>query len=462
MEQVVNTLNKINSFLKEQNLTGEISYTGDVSHLVRAAGNQISLNTSEITTDYTVQLQDGKKVVEGTYVGPVDDVEGIKGVINKLKESLGSMPELPFLTPMEPIALGAKTTVDSDKKVEDIDSNVMVSLYERAIDRFRDKDVIVSGAFSAGSSSYAIVNTLSSEALYYKGSDYNAEVVLQLPNDDKKELRAAFTGENLAEYNQDQILDHLEEILKLKRTTSREDIEAGQYDVVFSADAFVELVSMFSYLTVSGESFEYGTGMLQKEKHKIGDKLFSEKFTMIDDPDDSEVLYRRHFGQNGIARGRFPLIEKGVLKNMYYSSKKTCDRFNKKVINDMSVSSPKIIADDGPSTFEQMIKQSSSKTIYIPFIHYMNLTNAAKGEFTGTSRFGTFLLEDGKVKSHLYKLRINDSMHDIFNNIDWLSSKLVHVNTANTYGTRNAGSIACPAFVRVKGVKISGTSCIKE
>ena len=163
MEQVVNTLNKINSFLKEQNLTGEISYTGDVSHLVRAAGNQISLNTSEITTDYTVQLQDGKKVVEGTYVGPVDDVEGIKGVINKLKESLGSMPELPFLTPMEPIALGAKTTVDSEKKVEDIDSNVMVSLYERAIDRFRDNDVIVSGAFSAGSSSYAIVYTLSSE-----------------------------------------------------------------------------------------------------------------------------------------------------------------------------------------------------------------------------------------------------------------------------------------------------------
>ncbi|TEW43196.1 hypothetical protein E2R67_16095 [Psychromonas sp. RZ5] len=88
----------------------------------------------------------------------------------------------------------------------------------------------------------------------------------------------------------------------------------------------------------------------------------------------------------------------------------------------------------------------------------MNFTNAAKGEFTGTSRFGTFLIEQGEIKAHLYNQRINDSYHNTFNQIEWLSSTLTHINTSDTYGMRNAASIACPQFVKVNNVKITGSN----
>jgi predicted Zn-dependent protease len=87
----------------------------------------------------------------------------------------------------------------------------------------------------------------------------------------------------------------------------------------------------------------------------------------------------------------------------------------------------------------------------------MNFTNVAKGEFTGTSRFGTFLIEQGEIKAHLYNQRINDSYYNTFNNIEWLSSTLTHINRSNTFGMRNATSIACPLFVKVNKVKITGS-----
>ena len=167
-------------------------------------------------------------------------------------------------------------------------------------------------------------------------------------------------------------------------------------------------------------------------------------------------------GLNGVARHAFPLIEEGVLQNMFYSDKDTCDRFSMDVNNDFSVSSLVVNTGDGPSDFNEMVASCKKPTIYIPFIHYMNFTNPAKGECTGTSRFGTVLVEDGKVKNHLFNLRINDSYMRIFNNVEWLSKKMAHVNTSDTYGMRIASSIACPSFVKVNGVKITDSSAPKE
>ncbi len=459
MDKILKTLSELNSYVQEKGVDGQLTYRGEVSHLLRCAVSQVSLNVSEASQTLYVELQQGKRAASGSYKGSIENIDQIKNVIDTVYSSIDSTPEVDFLKPMEPIAQDVKVPAkEIDSNVEDIDSKVMVSIFEKAAERFKNDKVHVSGAFSAGSADYAVINTKSPEPLYHKGTDYNVEVVLQMLEADKKELRAAYTGEDLSTYNEQEVLDHLEHILRLKQETQREDLKPGKYKVVFGADAFGELVSMFGYLSLSGESFEYQTGMLQKDKHKLGDKIFSEKLTMVDDPNRDDVLYARHFGMNGIKRDAFPLIENGVLKNFYYSDKKTCDRFNKTVNNDAGVGSVKILNGDGVDTFKELINNSSEPVIYIPFIHYMNITNAPKGEITGTSRFGTFLIENGEVKHHLYNLRINDSLHNILSQINWLSKGTTHVNTSNTYGLRNPSSIACPSFVCVDDVYISGTN----
>ncbi len=457
--EVKTGLKALNDFLKDQNLQGQLTYRTEVSHLVRAGRSQISLNVSEEGNQLDVVLYKGKKKIKGECAGNLaTDAARFKAFILSLKSRIELMPEIPHLTAMKPVASNDHVNTRFDSSLIELESQKLVDFFQQVKDRFDESEVEVSGAFSAGGHGYGVINTLVEEAVFYQGSDWNLEVVLQLVNDDKKEVRTGAVGETWQEFDADALIESLNVLYELKRATPRIDLEPGEYDVVFSADAFAEMTSFVDWLALSGETFEYQSGMLQKDQHKPGDKVFGSNITITDDPKDPDVIFARPVGLNGFQRERFPLVNAGVLKQMYYSDKDTCDRFGKDVNNDSSVASLKVHAGNGPESFADMVKSTQRKTLYIGFIHYMNSTNPARGEFTGTSRFGTLLMENGEVKSHLYNLRINDSFHRIFNQVEWLSGRLESVNMSNTYFKRQSSSIACPAFVKVSAVKITGTA----
>ncbi|PKG37487.1 metallopeptidase TldD-related protein [Psychromonas sp. Urea-02u-13] len=474
MQSVKMQLEQINQFMQAQGITGSVAYEQETSHMVRCGRSQISLNVSEQGEKYFIELQQGKQKVAGSTTAQIDELDKLKTFVLSLNEKLVFMPEVAHRRPMMPIAQATldnhvDSTTDKtltngldkckvDPALANLDSKRLVDLFKQCAEYFKNENVEISGAFSAGIQRYAVINTLVEKALSYEGSDYNVEMVLQLLDHDKKELRVSDVGHALNQFDSEKLIKHLAKMYQIKTQTPRQEITPGEYDVIFYADAFADLTNYMGYLTLYGESYEYGMGMLQKDKHKVGNKLFSDKLSIVDDPEDTDILFNRPVGRNGIKRPHFPLISEGVLNNLFYSEKEDCDRFNVALNNDANVAGMKVQTGTGPATFDEMVKSCVKPTLFIPYIHYMNFTNAAKGEFTGTSRFGTFLIEQGAIKAHLYNQRINDSYHNTFNNIEWLSSTLTHINTSNTYGMRNAASIACPLFVKVNKVKITGSN----
>lgn len=462
MNNVINVLETLNEYMKSEKIAGSITYRSETSHMVRCGRSQISLNVSEMGQKFFVDLQEGKRKISGSTTAQPSEFDKIKDFIKALHNKIEIMPEVNHMTPMTAIAQGDLNKHTPDQKIVNMESATMVDLFKSIGDKFSDSNVEISGAFSSGVYSYAVINTMVEKAVSYQGSDFNVEAVLQLLDHDKKEVRAANVGENLSDYSKESILNELECMYDVKVSTKRIDLDAGKYDVVFTADAFAEMTNYVGYVAFSGETYEYQMGMLQKDTHKIGTKLFGENISIIDDPTDPDILFARTVGRNGVERKNFPLITDGVLNNFFYSDKDTCDRFSIEVNNDANVASLKVNTGKGPSDFQEMIKSCDKPTLFIPFIHYMNFTNAAKGEFTGTSRFGTFFVKGGEIQNHVYNLRINDSFHHIFNNVEWLSDKLAHINTSDTYGMRSASSIACPKFVKVNDVSITGSSAPKE
>lgn len=458
MNDIINCLEQVNQWMKSKSISGAITFRSEVSHMVRCGRSQISLNNSEEGQKFFIDLQKGKKKISSSLTASAGDESKIKKVAEELWQKIDMMPEVPYLKPMQAIAQGELNKHVPDQRVTQMDSDIMVKLFADVNEAFKGKNVEISGAFSSGEYSYSNINTLVDKAVSYQGTDFNAEVVVQLLDHNKKEIRSACVGESLDDYDSKALVEELKALYDIKTTTPRENLEAGEYDVVFASHAFGEITQYMGYLTYFGEQYEYEQSMLQKEKHKLGSKIFGENITITDNPNNPDVLFARPVGLNGVERHEFPLIEEGVLKNMFYTDKDSCDRFSMEVNNDYRVSSVVINAGDGPNTFREMVESCKKPTIYIPFIHYMNFTNPAKGEFTGTSRFGTFLIKDGKIQNHLYNLRINDSYMRIFNNVEWLSKSMAHVNTSNTYDMRMASSIACPRFVKVNAVKISGSS----
>ena len=462
MNQVINTLENINEWMKSESISGTITFRGESSHMVRCGRSQISLNNTEHGQKFFIDLQKGKRKASSSLTCSAEDAERLKAEVKSLWKKIDLMPEISHLRELSEIAQGDLNKHVPDMRITNIDSGIMVDLFKNVDEAFKEKNVEISGAFSAGEYSYSIINTLVDKAISYQGTDFNAEVVVQLLDHDKKEIRTSIVGENLDDYHGDELVKELMELYEIKTTTQRKDLPAGEYDVVFASHAFAELTNYMGYLTYHGEGYQFDQSMLSKDKHDIGTKIFGDNITITDDPTNPDVLFARPIGRNGMERDTFPLIEDGVLKNMFYTDKDTCDRFSIDVNNDIHVASIMVEAGDGPTDFHEMVKSCERPTIYIPFIHYMNFTNPAKGEFTGTSRFGTFLIEDGKITNHLFNLRINDSYMRIFNHVEWLSRSIGHVNTSNTYGMRMAHSVACPQYVKVNGVKISGSSAPKS
>lgn len=446
-----------NNYLKKIKLEGVLTFRNERSHLVRAGRNQISLNISEESAKFFIKLQKGKKQVSGECVLKENTFNQLKQAIDELAHTLEFSPEIDHLTEIAPIAAGEFHDDHRDMNMLRMDTSIMVNTYKSAVEEFAHKNCDVSGAFSLGTYAYAIINTKSDKTISYSGSDFNVDVVVQLKEHNNKEIKAQSVGHSLAELNVEGLIEELKHHYKIKTTTHRKAIDLKKYDVVFGPEAIGELMAYTSWIGFSGEAYLMQTGMFQKGVHDLGQKVFGENITIIDDPESENTLFKRRIGLNGIERKKSTLIEKGYLRQLYYSNKDICDRFQVEVDNDMQVASLELLPGNGPKNWNEILESVERPTLYINTLHYMNFTNVAKGEFTATSRFGTYLLDKSKIAHHVYNVRVNDSFIRLFNNVEWLSNESTHINLASTYGMRMASSVSVPNWIMVRDVPI--TAC---
>ena len=451
---LLNALIALNNFMKKNGICGEISYRGEISHLLRVANDQVTLNVSEYGSNFFVSLQKNKKFAKGSITTTPFNLDKLKDLIGTLNKSIDFMPEVPFAKPMEPICQYDPCIYNYDQKIGNINSHIMRDLFEKSVKCFAPKGIRTSGSFSSGMYEYAKINTLVDNPLFYRGTDFNNEIILQIA-EGKKELRCDSCGAKMSHYKPDKLLEELDFIFKLKDSTEQIEVSPGKFDVIFGINAIAELIKLLAWLSFDGETYEYGMGMLQKNKHKIGDKILGDNFTLFDNPNDPDILYSHPFGINGTNRSSIKVFENGILGYLYYSDKLSADRFGKKINNDISCANLKLEPGMGPGSFNEMLQSCDRPTIYIPYLHYMNSPNSAAGEFTATTRFGTFLIENGNVKNHFVNFRLNDTLFNVFSNIKWLGRRVGQVNLADTYNERLAKSLTSPCYIKVGGVSIS-------
>ena len=86
--------------------------------------------------------------------------------------------------------------------------------------------------------------------------------------------------------------------------------------------------------------------------------------------------------------------------------------------------------------------------------HYINgLLDTKKALFTGMTRDGTFLIENGKITKAVKNLRFNDSMTRAYSNVEAVTAKR-GVAGRNWGGI---GSITAPS-VLIRDFKFTGTT----
>ena len=193
-------------------------------------------------------------------------------------------------------------------------------------------------------------------------------------------------------------------------------IEPGRYTVVFEPTAVGNLVQFIAN-ALNARAADEGRSFFSKAggKNKIGDKVVDERVTIVSDPFDPEVAGSPFTGE-GLPTRRTAWIENGVVKTLNY------DRYwaQKQGVSP-TASGGSLRMSGGSSTMEEMIA-GTQRGLLVTRFWYLRPVDQRTILYTGLTRDGTFLIENGKITRAVKNLRFNDSPVFMLNNLEALGT----------------------------------------
>jgi predicted Zn-dependent protease len=188
-------------------------------------------------------------------------------------------------------------------------------------------------------------------------------------------------------------------------------IEPGRYTVVLEPTAAGNLIQLIAG-AVNARSADEGRSFFSKAGggNKIGEKVVDERVTLVSDPLDPRVPANTA-GGDGLPSKRVNWIENGVVKNLAY------DRFWAQRTGKAPNSAGGTLSmQGGDSSVEDMIK-STERGLLVTRFWYIRPVDPRTILFTGLTRDGTFLIENGRVTRPVKNLRYNESPIFMLNNV---------------------------------------------
>jgi predicted Zn-dependent protease len=191
-------------------------------------------------------------------------------------------------------------------------------------------------------------------------------------------------------------------------------VEPGRYTVVFEPTAVGNLVQFIAN-ALNARPADEGRSFFSKPGggNKIGTKVVDERVTILSDPFDPDVAGSPFTGE-GLPTRRSVWIDKGVVTNLNY------DRYwaQKKGVTP-TASGGSLKMSGGTSTMEEMIA-STQRGLLVTRFWYLRPVDQRTILYTGLTRDGTFLIENGKITRAVKNLRFNDSPVFMLNNVEML------------------------------------------
>ena len=223
-------------------------------------------------------------------------------------------------------------------------------------------------------------------------------------------------------------------IQKARASRNPVAIEPGRYTVILEPQAVGDLVQLLAF-SLDARSADEGRSAFSKQGggSKIGEKIVDSKVTLFSDPADPQLLGQPWTGE-GLPLGREVWIENGELKQLNYS------RFwarKKNARPNGGLGSVKMVG--GDATTEQMIA-STPRGILVTRLWYLRQVDPRTELYTGLTRDGTFLIENGKVTKSVKNLRFNESPLFMLNNLEMLG------RSERVAGTESGGNVVFPAL----------------
>ncbi len=234
-------------------------------------------------------------------------------------------------------------------------------------------------------------------------------------------------------------------IEKARLSRSPVAIEPGRYTVILEPQAVGDLVQLIGFYADARASDE-GRSPFAKQGggNKIGEKIMDSRVSLIADPFNPDILSQPWDG-DGLPLGRQVFVENGVLKELYYS------RFWAKKQGKNPTGAPtSFIMTGGTTSVDDMIK-STQRGVLVTRLWYLREVDPRTILYTGLTRDGTFLIENGKISKAVKNFRFNDSPLFMLNNLEAMGRPV------RLAGTEAGGAVVVPP-IKVKDFNFTSLS----
>jgi predicted Zn-dependent protease len=211
------------------------------------------------------------------------------------------------------------------------------------------------------------------------------------------------------------------------------ELAPGKYTVILEPAAVLDIVG-FMFWDFSGVAILDQRSFLND---RIGTKLFGENISISDDV-AHPLQSGSPFDGEGMRRQQVQLVENGVVKQVVYArataKKMKASEFAAKVgpiaptghgfplPNEAGEMPSNVVfsATAKPQSLEQMIA-STERGVFVTRLWYIREVDPYEKIVTGMTRDGTFLVENGKIKSGIRNFRFNQSLISMLSNVEAMS-----------------------------------------
>lgn len=379
--------------------------------------NKLGFATTNIIDEKNI-FETINKAIELSKFSDEDDYPFAKKEENKEFNIKLYYPQNVSFEEMLDFALDLEKNLRKDKRIISVRKSG-VGISEEEFYYFNSLDNFYSLKFSSASSSVLAIGQGKKDNQYTWGSDIKRSFEFL----NKKEIIKE------AQENLNYLLDG-------------EEIETQNLDIVLSEEMVEELI------TALGSSF-LGKNILRGKslfKDKLGEKIASEKLSLLDSPIEKEGLSSTPYDGEGVKTFKKFVIENGILKNfildLYTANKlnlKTTGNCFRSATSLPSPSFSNLVVLPGKASKDELFK---GKVLYIISAMGLHTIDPISGDFSIGVEGALF--ENGKHIKNVRGVTIAGNVKDLLNNISLVGKDIKWM-----------GSFAAPK-IRVSNIKIAG------
>jgi PmbA protein len=283
----------------------------------------------------------------------------------------------------------------------------------------REAGLIASGALTTDVSELAVANSLGVFAIYATTS---AEINTVVMSDTSAGYAAALA---LDVNDLDFEAIGREAVEKCLHSQNPHALEPGEYPVVLEPYAVQDFVQMMTYTGFGAVALQEGRSFMAG---RIGEQIVDPRISIWDDG-LSPAGRPLPFDFEGVPKQRVALIDRGVARGVVYDSYragkeqgKTSTGHALPAPNSMGPLPLNTFFGPGEATLDDMIR-TTERGLYVTRFHYTRPVEPTRVVVTGTTRDGTFLIENGEIAYPVRNLRFTQSYLEALNHVQTIGSE---------------------------------------